>query len=414
MTGGGSIGHSASAATEEKSCRRLDLIKEENIIENGNVIVSARLESDRGEPQRIWFELPEEFFHMTTASMDPFVIATIFQTMKEPTKLHVRGEVSATLLRNLAEFQSVWKCWLPSKYTPAEISVSKESEQAEGREARAIAAFSGGVDSTYTVWRHTTGGVGRRGKNIEAGLFVHGFDIPLDQEEQFKRAAGVAETTLASAGVKLIRMKSNLYDPDWEMTHGAAIAACLTLLKGHFAVGLIASTYSYHYLDLPWGSNPITDPLLSSDDFNVVHDSADVRRDDKEVEVSKWKEGFDNLHVCYEASDRDKNCCRCAKCLMLYFSLKAQGIAIPASFDQEISAQEVLKCTGMNEGFSQAFAAMAKKYEERGLGKEPWFAALKRCADYNRRRIVLEKPLSSPLKDWLRRAKLRRHVRRGP
>ncbi|MBA3994970.1 MAG: hypothetical protein C0469_15735 [Cyanobacteria bacterium DS2.3.42] len=414
MTGGGNAEQRVATAVEGKSCRRLDLIKDETLFEDGKAIISARLESDRDEPQRIWFELPERFFYMTTASMDPFVIAVIFQAMKEPTELHVRGQVSSTLLRNLAEFQAVWQCWFPTKYFPVAIAASRETADTAERESRAIAAFSGGVDSTYTIWCHTMGGAGRLTRKVEAGLLVHGFDIPLEQVQQFERASNVARETLSNAGIDLITMKTNLYDPDWEMTHGAAIAACMSLLKSHFSEGLIASTYSYHSLNLPWGSNPITDPLLSCGAFAIVHDGAGVRRNEKQTQISKWKAGFDNLRVCYESEDRDKNCCRCAKCLMLFVSLKAQGLPLPASFDIEITPAELLKCTRLNPAFLSVFEIMLERYETSGFENQDWFRAFKRCVKFNSRRNMLEKPLSNPLRDWLRQRQLEWVVRSGP
>ena len=61
MTGGGNAEQRVATAVEGKSCRRLDLSKEETLFEDGKATISARLESDRDEPQRIWFELPERF-----------------------------------------------------------------------------------------------------------------------------------------------------------------------------------------------------------------------------------------------------------------------------------------------------------------------------------------------------------------
>ena len=38
--------------------------------------------------------------------------------------------------------------------------------------------FSGGADSSFSVYRHHQGLLGRRSRRISAGLMVLGFDIP--------------------------------------------------------------------------------------------------------------------------------------------------------------------------------------------------------------------------------------------
>jgi hypothetical protein len=396
------------------SRRRLDLIKESDVFENGNVVLSCSLVSDRAKAHRIWFELPEKHLNMTTTSMDPFLLAAIFQGMREPTDIHVHGPVSAVLLRNLAEFQSVWNCWSPQKYVPVEIFAEVVDDSCQVRKHEAVAAFSGGVDSTYTVWARTIGGARKREVELKAGLFIHGFDIPLEQNLQFDRAADIAQQTLADAGLELIRMKCNLYEPDWEMTHAAAIAACLTLLKGRFSEGLIAATFPYDKLFFPWGSNPVTDHLLSSHDFSIVHDGASVSREAKEAHLYDWQVGYNNLRVCYEAADRDKNCCRCGKCLMLYCSLMSQGLPLPASFGERMGAEALLSCTRLNEAFSRVFNLMVEKYQARGFGNEPWFRALERCAQFNDKRLMLEKPVKNEFENWLRVRRLKRLLSEGP
>lgn len=49
---------------------------------------------------------------------------------------------------------------------------------------------------------------------------------------------------------------------------------------GGYARALIPSTYRYDEL-LPWGSQPLTDPLLGTSRLTIVHDGADFSRADK-------------------------------------------------------------------------------------------------------------------------------------
>ncbi|WP_375515647.1 hypothetical protein [uncultured Nostoc sp.] len=144
------------------------------------------------------------------------------------------------------------------------------------RPKRAISAFSGGLDSCFTAFRHSRGKCGRSQRPLEAGLMVHGFDIPLFEQESFDRAVQKSKLTLASLGLELIPMATNFRDfkQNWEDTHGIAVASCLMLLQGGYSIGLIPSSDPYHAVDLSWGwgSNPLTDPLLSSSTFPIIHD----------------------------------------------------------------------------------------------------------------------------------------------
>ncbi len=52
-----------------------------------------------------------------------------------------------------------------------------------------IVCFSGGIDACYTVYEHYIKNRGRRNVDIATGILIHGFDIPLSDENRFKRAA---------------------------------------------------------------------------------------------------------------------------------------------------------------------------------------------------------------------------------
>jgi hypothetical protein len=60
------------------------------------------------------------------------------------------------------------------------------------------------------VFRHKNGHYGRLTRNLQAGLMVHGFDIPLAQQEVFERAAKKSKAMLNSLGVELIPDRNKL------------------------------------------------------------------------------------------------------------------------------------------------------------------------------------------------------------
>ncbi len=60
------------------------------------------------------------------------------------------------------------------------------------------------------------------------------------------------------------------------------------LLNGRFGRALIGSTYTYSEIGLKWGSNALSDRLLSSDKMTVVHDGAETGRGSKMVAIRQW------------------------------------------------------------------------------------------------------------------------------
>ena len=162
---------------------KLHLWPQEVNLLDGTVTTSVIIEYPDQSRHCLWYSVPESSNSLITTSCDSFVIASIFTAMSQSTDLIVHGQVSPSLLRNLTEFQAVWACWRPQRYKQIEISAEVEQEQSRVEsEEKAIAAFSGGVDSCFTVLRHRRNLCGRLQRNLQAGLMVHGFDIPLELE----------------------------------------------------------------------------------------------------------------------------------------------------------------------------------------------------------------------------------------
>lgn len=308
---------------------------EEPQIEGSTTTLSAVVESPSRGRLKLWYRIPTAVAPRSE-SADAFVVGNIFLLMADGSDTSVHAPVSASLLRNLYEFQAVWQSWRPGKYKQIELTPDSEAAETKAKpDNLSIAAFTGGVDSCFTMYRYKGGTcepTARR--NVDAGLFVQGFDIPLEQKEAFDRASERISKTLASLGAGLITMSTNLKELniEWDDTHIVGIASCMHLLKERYSEGLIGSSHTYDKLSIPWGSNPISDHLLSDANFKIVHDGAAFSRKQKVESILGWAEGFDNLRVCYSAHNADENCGRCLKCTFLIFLLRNMKVAVPPSF----------------------------------------------------------------------------------
>jgi hypothetical protein len=264
--------------------------------------------------------------------------------MRTPADLVVHGALSPSLLRNLEEYQTAWANWYPGIYSHIEIQADSEKEQPQASSGSVVSGFSGGLDSSFTVFRHRLQNLGRARQNLTAAVFVHGFDISLSRLEAYQRAALNAQVMLDSLDVEMIPMAMNLKQlgDNWDHSHAAALASCLMLLQGGFSAGLIASSYPYSNLEMGWASNPVTDWLLSSASFQIIHDGAGFNRFEKIRAISEWPAALQHLRVCMRGAERDKNCCRCRKCVRTILYFRFVGCGLPPCFEQDASDFQVL------------------------------------------------------------------------
>jgi hypothetical protein len=305
----------------------------------------------------VWWEISGDRLPPPLTSQDLALVAVIFPAMRQGSDVYVDGPVSWSLLTRLEQFQSAWAKLLPDRYRRVGVS-ARAVVNGEGLRRRdAVVLFSGGVDSTFTLWRHHGNHLGPASRPIVLGLFIHGFDIPLDAEKAFLEAAHNARQTLSAIGVPLALVRTNWRDTcclDWEREHGAGMTTCLWQYRGAVGAGLVASGPDYANITRTWGSNPTTDPLLSSDDFELVHDGAGFSRTEKVAMIAEWRIAADRLRVCWEGEMTGRNCGRCEKCTRTKLNFMAAGKRLPSSLPEPPTALRILALETFNlEQFRQ-------------------------------------------------------------
>ncbi|MBD2461263.1 hypothetical protein H6G89_09415 [Oscillatoria sp. FACHB-1407] len=355
------------------------------VLTDGQATISATIEGVNRQPRQLWYRVPQTCQSWLTQSADPFVVATVMQAMIRKTDLVVHGEVSPSLLRNLEVFQSIWSSWEPRRYSRIGIHADVEREADSDipsleRSQRAIAAFSGGVDACFTVLHHRTELAGRLKQPLQAGLMVHGFDIPLEDTPGFEQAVVKSRVILSSRNVDLIPMATNfrqVLQTPWEDGFGAAIASCLMLLQRRFSAGLIGSSYAYSDLIFPCGSTPLTDPLLSNQAFSCVHDGAQFTRLEKLQALLAWDEAMQYLRVCWQGKQRDRNCGQCEKCVRNLLLFMILGVRKPACFSQTLKPQQIVGVRVRGRQL-KILQAVLKQAQQQGIGSH-YVQALKLC-----------------------------------
>jgi hypothetical protein len=329
-----------------------------------------------GEPFEMWFRVSGA---TAIDSPEAFTVAAVPVAMARGLAVEAPGPLSGEFARGLAAWQTVLATWYPDRLAPVEV---RARERRPKKAASGVASFfTGGVDSFFTALRHLP--------RLDALVFVHGFDVPLEELPDLRREVSAGLRTAAEElGKPLVEVETNLHDfsdrfeSPWGTTfHGAALAAVAHVLSPSFREVLIGGTHTYADL-FPWGSHPVADPLLSSDRVRLVHDGADADRVEKTIAVAGSDVALRHLRVCWENRDGTYNCGQCRKCLRTQIALRIAGkLEACSTLPDRIDLDEV---RSMPLGDVNTIARHAELVHHlRALGTEPELLAA--CEDDLRR-----------------------------
>jgi hypothetical protein len=347
----------------------------------------------------IFYEFDGDVRPPPVANLDFAVIAVIFRAMKQRTNLHVRGPVSTVLLRNIEELQNAWSCWKPKAYSPIAITVEKEVDNSGVPvERKGVFAYSGGVDSSFALLRHMYGEAGRRAVKPVTAVIIHGFEIPLDKSDVFGFAVRNARAVLGKLGIPLATVRTNWRRQvcsDWEAEFGACLASSLHQFSSVASVGVIGADEDYSHLEFPWGSNPITNPMLSGADFEILTEGGRYTRTDRVNFISSTPDVAASLRVCWEGLMTGRNCGRCEKCIRTKLNFMAAAKA-PVCFDRPPTLSEIVGLRVRNPIQLGYLTDILQAAINNGIS-DPWAKALQVCvwkgkaelaARYVKRRMI--------------------------
>ena len=294
--------------------------------------------------QELWFEYPRTVPQLDSSECDSYLVAALLPAMMAGADVYVQGSVSCELLANLTELQKVWVKWCPGIYREVAITADQIRSD-EAPVSGAVVAFSGGGDAQFTAYRHAEGLAALATRPVRAGVFVHGFDIPLGDIDGFAGAATRSRQVLEDIGLELLVVRSNireLWSVNWEHLCGAALSAVFLGMRRYAGTALIGAGEPYDALVVPWGTHPIIDPLMGSGSLRIIHDGAGYSRSEKIKQIALWESGVQNLRVCWVGGLRDRNCGECEKCVRTRLNFLLAGVSHPACFSSPMQ-RDLLK-----------------------------------------------------------------------
>ncbi|TAK99601.1 MAG: hypothetical protein EPO08_15925, partial [Rhodospirillaceae bacterium] len=329
--------------------------------------------------------------------LDGYVLVILLFAASIGKPLQVHGPISRSALRNMEELLLAWSRWKPMRYRRIDIVPDRVLDvRGSAGVGVAIAAFSGGMDATFTALRHAAscGSVSEVTRyGLRSGLMVHGFDVDVYNARDFERLVERTRPLFEALKLDLRIVRTNSRDlrlQDWDDSSALELAGCLHMHAGEFQYGLLGSTKSYDALVLPWGSNPVTDHLMSGDRLAVVHDGAGFSRTDKAAEILRNPVACRTVKVCYAGVDQSENCGRCEKCVRSQLNFLAAGAAkVPPCFPREFDLDCIRAIQIDHEAQMIEHASLLAYAKAHGVWG-PWLPILEE-------RLAKWRPVAAPL-----------------
>lgn len=340
--------------------------------------------TSRSDDQEFHFDLIGDTTSPEPQVLDGFVFGIIFIAMQLGRPVKVHGDLSRTACFNLAEFQSAWACWRPEKYQRVDIVPDQIADIPPSQHPpRAIGAFSGGVDGTFTAIRHKHKLLGSGSYPLTDVLLVHGFDVPLDKPQAFDLLVQRIRPLIDELGLGMKLIRTNLKKASgqyWEDSFGAQLAACLHNYGHDFRYALMGSGEPYSNIFYPWGSTPATDYLMSGDQMQLVLDGSAYTRTEKIELLRNYPTALETLKVCWEGKNEERNCGVCEKCIRTKLNLMAVGVSNASCFDEPLDPDQILNIRLINDAQLLELQTIYDYVAKRGIDG-PWVQNLRRRMD---------------------------------
>ena len=346
--------------------------------------LAIRLTEERtGSERRIWVAVDAEHARHLSTRQDVFLPSLVFHAMLIGEDLDLGGlAVEEFFLRNVSHAASQYGHWFHKLRVP---KISNPSHAGRAPRGGGFAAFcSGGVDGSFSVYRHTRNNPADVSRSREQDL-GHAYHVLYSDEPEGiaghgKAADALAEAT-ASWGVQLIRVYTNIYlfapvqTQNYAMvSHGAAFASLAHALSAETGATLLASSHTDGYYH-PYGSTPEVDPMFSSGSMAFINDGGHYTRAEKVECLCGDAAARRALNVCDRRAPMAdyKNCSRCHKCLrtMITIDLYGKAGAATPAFDWRDYSPEAfgrLQLRGVGIGDEQFYA---EEIRDAAVGKRP-------------------------------------------
>jgi hypothetical protein len=287
---------------------------------------------------------------------DPLLATMLAPALGLQEDLHIDGPVSAALLAAARErVLPVLQRFHPG-FEAVEIHAAEEVEEGHWPEPPrgAVAFFSGGLDSHYTLERNRDA--------LTHLAFVHGFDMGLREKRVRAEVLEQVRAVARAHGLGLVevwskvrtevlrpvarrlrksgRLKHQDFLLDWQF--GCQLVAYAQLLSRTAGRALIPASWDVSY-EASTGSHSDLEPGWSTRHLRIELDGAAATRPEKARHLARCApDRLRTLRVCQARPRVARNCGRCPKCIRLRMELRVAGVPPELHpFDAPLSEAEL-------------------------------------------------------------------------
>jgi len=335
--------------------------------------------TDGSDTKEIFHDFDRLLSWSDSTLLDGHVLIILLYAMSRGQTLYVHGTLSNGIVRNLEELQLAWQLWKPSIYKKIQVIPDRIIDARRIRNDNTIAAFSGGVDGTFTALRHTALLPDPIRYPLTDVLMVHGFDVLVNNHDHFNQLYNRVLPILNELGLAIRVVRTNSKEElqlDWTDVFGLQLAGCLHMMSDEFQYCLIGSGEPYDLLLFPWGSTPATDYLMSGDQMTVIHDGAAFSRTAKIAELLAVPTACKTLKVCWMGQHQGENCGVCEKCVRTRLNFHAAGMVSPPCFDTALDVSLIRELAILNMPQLAELQSIVDYAERRGI-RADWLTLLK-------------------------------------
>jgi hypothetical protein len=302
------------------------IIHEPEIIhQNGHSILGTRIELKKKVngffPEYVWYRVPDPYGEYLTRHSDAFLIPGLLGGMYFGEDIEVRGSVSPRLAYQLDEYQFILRFRFPDLLQQVDIKYDRLAHL--NAEPKGVGTtFTGGVDSLFTLWNHLPENQPNSDYQVTHGLFIKGFDILPSAKDNYQLLYDQFVLGGDGLSLEIIQLETNIVGISHlrlalSFFYGPYIIASAISLAGLFRRFFMPSSWDYKYLrEKSYTSDPLVDPLLSTDTMDIIHHGSTHPRVGKLQVIADWELAQNILWVCQEHkfSRFGWNCSRCDKC----------------------------------------------------------------------------------------------------
>ena len=305
----------------------------------GRVRLVGEVTYDDGATDSYWFEVSEKYADYLSTSGNPWLVSLLPLAACTNEPLRIGVPVDRLLYENIRELTYVWKTWFP-ELPIVKIDADVVDDVPEPERAKTAQFFTGGVDSLFTLLRHTRSFTPDAPFEIDDLITICGYDIPLRNAEAFGGRHARQQRAASELGKELIDVFANnreaviarirkvdmVCSSMWaKVAHACGLAGIALALEKRFRKVVISSSYTYkQQAGVPYGTSPLTDHLLSTRNLNVFHYGSGFSRAEKVLYIAPSEAAMRTIQVCFWRED-ERNCCNCLKCYQTMIPLEIAG-----------------------------------------------------------------------------------------